>query len=645
MRKKFLMVALLLGGLTLGACVDNNESASVTAVREAKAEQLNSIAEMNRAEAQAKLIYAEAEAQLQAAEAALKQAMADKAAAEALVAELQAQMAQDAYDAELAARLAAAEKARLEAEAAIARINGELQYYQLDLERRIAELQKQLLQAQMDLQNKEDDIATQAMARLEKLAKNYSTLLYSYTQESQALAGLKADKLSLEADLTDWKADVQESVAENNAKIALIDKQIAAYKEYENYTEDIPSLENDFALLQSEYNKVADELNSLRQKQQKAEQAVDEDETLKAQKEAIEKNELIKMSQEPWNSDYIYDNTINGGAYISFASFNPVRNYYESTATIEREGYDVTAYADSLALEVEAQDLRMLEVQVNNALGEWDLKALDDAINNKDTGTKAALADAQKAVADAQAAWEKDKDDADLQAEYQQAINNEAAAQAAYDSSVQALEDATAQVEKLEALFDLVSTDTKELVAAVDAYNEAVLEASAEAIDAFFAQLDKQVELDDLNTEMAAINAILYGSGEEQMTLYDYLVSIMGMSNIGNGQVSFTDYNSGYNYSVYIDLFTTMVTVNNGQLSGAINIQTLIDALESQKEDLIAANATYERDEITKEDAIALKQAEIDGKAAVVSVLEIQMNQAKSRLDAAVAEYGTEENA
>ena len=156
--------------------------------------------------------------------------------------------------------------------------------------------------------------------------------------------------------------------------------------------------------------------------------------------------------------------------------------------------------------------------------------------------------------------------------------------------------------------------------------------------------MDKQVELDDLNTEMAAINAILYGSGDEQMTLYDYLVSLLGSTNLG-ANLNVTDYNTGYTNLVYIDLFTTMVTVNNGQLSGAIYIQTLIDALESQKEVLIAANATYERDEITKEDAIALKQAEIDGKAAVVSVLEIQMNQAKSRLDAAVAEYGTEENA
>ena len=54
MKKKLMMVAVLLGALSLGACVDDNESASVTAVREAKAEQLQSIADLNKAEAEAK---------------------------------------------------------------------------------------------------------------------------------------------------------------------------------------------------------------------------------------------------------------------------------------------------------------------------------------------------------------------------------------------------------------------------------------------------------------------------------------------------------------------------------------------------------------------------------------------------------------
>ena len=39
MKKKLMMVAVLLGALSLGACVDDNESQSVTDLRGAKAKQ------------------------------------------------------------------------------------------------------------------------------------------------------------------------------------------------------------------------------------------------------------------------------------------------------------------------------------------------------------------------------------------------------------------------------------------------------------------------------------------------------------------------------------------------------------------------------------------------------------------------------
>ena len=83
MKKKLMMVAVLLGALTLGACVDDNESQSVTKVRDAKAAQLNALAAKANAEAEAETIRANAEAALKAAETAYKQAMADKEAAEA----------------------------------------------------------------------------------------------------------------------------------------------------------------------------------------------------------------------------------------------------------------------------------------------------------------------------------------------------------------------------------------------------------------------------------------------------------------------------------------------------------------------------------------------------------------------------------
>lgn len=92
MRKKFiavyaLMAVLALGSTTLTSCVDDNESASVTAIRDLKMQQL-----------QALVTYNTASAKMQ---------------------ELRAKMAEATYDADLAAELAQAERALQEAELAI----------------------------------------------------------------------------------------------------------------------------------------------------------------------------------------------------------------------------------------------------------------------------------------------------------------------------------------------------------------------------------------------------------------------------------------------------------------------------------------------------------------------------------------------
>ena len=73
MKKKFIAVYALIGVLALGSttltsCVDDNESASVTAVRDAKAAQLNALAALKNAQAEAEKITAEAEAAYKAAE-------------------------------------------------------------------------------------------------------------------------------------------------------------------------------------------------------------------------------------------------------------------------------------------------------------------------------------------------------------------------------------------------------------------------------------------------------------------------------------------------------------------------------------------------------------------------------------------------
>ena len=79
MKKKLMMLAVLLGALSLGACVDNNESASVEAVRNAKAEQLKGLAALANAQAEATKITAEAEAALKNAQAEYQKEMTEEA--------------------------------------------------------------------------------------------------------------------------------------------------------------------------------------------------------------------------------------------------------------------------------------------------------------------------------------------------------------------------------------------------------------------------------------------------------------------------------------------------------------------------------------------------------------------------------------
>ena len=74
-----MMVAVLLGALSLGACVDDNESQSVTNIRDAKAQQLLALAEKAKLEGEAAKIAAEAEKAMADAKAAYLNEKTDEA--------------------------------------------------------------------------------------------------------------------------------------------------------------------------------------------------------------------------------------------------------------------------------------------------------------------------------------------------------------------------------------------------------------------------------------------------------------------------------------------------------------------------------------------------------------------------------------
>ena len=112
-----MMAAVLLGALTLGSCVDDNESASVTAIREAKAAQLSALANYQQAQADAEVILANAEAKVKEADAAYQAALAKIKDLEAQEKELELQKAQATLETDIEAAKTKAQAQLIQAQA------------------------------------------------------------------------------------------------------------------------------------------------------------------------------------------------------------------------------------------------------------------------------------------------------------------------------------------------------------------------------------------------------------------------------------------------------------------------------------------------------------------------------------------------
>ena len=208
MKGKFMIIAALLVSLTLGACVDSQESPSVTAVRTAKAEALKSVAALNNAEAKAKATMAAAEAELKAAQAQL----------------LAAQAAQ--LNAETEGQSIANELAAAKAEAQIAKLQAKLQ-------KELVELQKELLTA---LQG----AAAQADSELASLYTQYETAFNQLLTKKQDLIAAQAQYESYAGEqLDEEQIAAAVAAATENATIALV----AAEAEYALLLETKASIE------------------------------------------------------------------------------------------------------------------------------------------------------------------------------------------------------------------------------------------------------------------------------------------------------------------------------------------------------------------------------------------------------------------
>lgn len=213
MKKKFIAVSMVLGALalsstTLTSCVDDNESASVTKIRDAKAAQLNALATLSTEQANATKIQAEAKAAIDNAIAAYKQALADKKQTEADIAKATLQT---------------------DIQAAEAKAEANLKRQQADLEKAKAELAAQL-----------DALADEQLATADHIMLQMDELIGDIHELNTNIIAKQFKKATAEYNLANLNIMKEEEI--NDIKVDSA-KYEALIDEYEKYSKEVTAKE------------------------------------------------------------------------------------------------------------------------------------------------------------------------------------------------------------------------------------------------------------------------------------------------------------------------------------------------------------------------------------------------------------------
>ena len=646
MRKKFFAIYALVGALVASpvftSCVDDSESASVTALRGAKAEQLKSIAALNNAKAQAETTLAQAEAALKAAQAAQQQALADKAAAEAKIKELEAQMAEDKYDAELAAALAQAQANKLSAEKQIAYYQGEMEKSALQLEKDLIALEKQLMDAQKELADKKDQIAEAEYQELKTLTNKYGSLLVSYTNYSNIILEEEAEIAATEAELADWEVVIAEDIAEKEKSIEWAKYQIETLKQYTNYTADIEAMEAELAKL-GEARKLAEDKY---QAANKVHSALDyntlyNEAKINELRDAIDETNMGKY-RDNWD---LYSYGVN-----PIVDYNRWNGFDYNGFSIEKEGFTYNNYrADSLNVEMEYKDVREFKLYIDGQIEGWNVAGQKEAIDKKDTGLQALYDAAVKATAEAKKAWDAaaEADKAAKKQAYEDALIEEKQAEIALENAKANLENAEKAVEELNLIYALASDPkaAEDFVAAVKAYNEAIVALHTEIAEAYFAKEAALKAYNEADTEYKTLNAVYNGNkdnDEISINLYDLMM---------NRWIEFEGYEQyNYGWSDYSAIDATQniwiyLRKQGLGLDGALAIDNMIKGLEEAIE--MAEEDIEELKDVTSmEQALEIAKIQLENKKNYQVALKAELDYVKAELDALQAKLiATEEEA
>lgn len=510
-----LLVSMLAGVMTFSGCVDDKESASVTAVREAKAAQLSALAALSNAQAANQQALADTENALreakvayETAKAAYQQALADKANSEAQAAAAIAQQ-----------QMAAAQNE-------IQRLANELEI--MAIEHQIAMLD---LQTQYEAALKKADDQSQQL--LGGLYTAYQTAATNLLDAQQKIARKKIELAKLQAGLVNSDETSQMLINDQKRIIANNEQQIAEWTAMIEVFEAQKAPEEAKAELVTE--KAA--LSQLAQDQKKALTA--------ANKAGQEMGEAWSDVCGQKYSDLAQDVYTNGFAYLvdedgiptgeAFGDFIYLQGYEENalgkpveatvntywfrttddkgnttyTAVMNRMIQKTVTKTETTAPGVEstntyeayptyyyqlnAEGVKAYVAAIKANVTKYEGKALEAA--NK------ALAAQQKVVADLEKAEIKDE------AAIEEAKSMLPSLQTNVNTAKAALDKANAQVAAIQTTFDTMAAEAANWTVTIEAYNAA----SEANCDAQFA-VDKAYDAYTLqNKKVLALQAVVDG--------------------------------------------------------------------------------------------------------------------------------------
>lgn len=580
MKKKLLFAAVVIGALSLGSCVDDNESASVEAVRNAKAEQLKSIAAMNNAQAEATRLLAAAESALKAAQAEaektqteLEKVLIDIKKVELEKAQLELKLQQDKYSQELQVALKQLEnqlsnleneKARLELQkAAIAK---QLEIQEAQLASQLLYAQTEVLNAQQQLLNKQSQMEAAEKAKLQQLVTTYSNAIATLNNSKQYLFSLQSNLTRAENNLATYKELRTDLLEANQKQIATDEAQIASYKKYSNYLSNYDELVAEYNAKSLSYSEAFDKRNTL-------------ENTYNQLRSNTSAPSMNAVNQSAFILAY-YDFRYRVGLYS--APYSNVGTTIEKTVGDYTISYTIAKY-EPIVLNTEKLSTYIPQYEQNIKSAKSNLESVTTAYNNY---VKAAE-DAKKAWDDAKAATT--PDDAEitrLAGSYRVALGNVEN----YKVNLTSAQETVAQQEKyLSDLKVLMSTEAyTQFTTLLSEYNQAIVETYKPVVDAYFAY---------------------------KTHYYQEYIPVV---------------------EAYNSLFNILYN-NNGGLMTAIDIDNSIKNLESSIEAL-KEDQTYISSITSAEQAIELLKSNIEAAKAEVSVKQKYADDAKVALDAAMAE-------